>query len=280
MRLLLSTVTQRDPVVAVFDGQRGNEYRRRLLPTYKGARNRFRELAAGRGRAVPRATGEADLREAMPLLHRFLGQCHVPVVRVEDAEADDVVATLASQALARGLAVVVASPDADFRQLLACDRVQLAVPRPDLGRWSFYTAAHFEAQHGCHPSAELGLRAMLGDPSDSVPGLAHLAPGFGRRTALKLMRRHASLEAVLAEAAVRTVGKPNVQAALLDHRSLLLTNLEVLSLRRDVDDVVLHDSWCQPRSTVDDAEALRQLEAALHEIGAARWRGSAIAQTV
>lgn len=72
----------------------------------------------------------------------------------------------------------------------------------------------------------------MGDEADGVPGIQHLVPGFGMKTALKLLKKHGSLENLLNAAAVRTVGKPYVQDALTQHASHFRRNYEVLSLRR------------------------------------------------
>lgn len=72
----------------------------------------------------------------------------------------------------------------------------------------------------------------MGDEVDGVPGLQAMAPGFGRKTALKLLKKHGSLQNLLNAAAVRTVGKQYVQDALTKHADYLLRNYEVLALRR------------------------------------------------
>lgn len=72
----------------------------------------------------------------------------------------------------------------------------------------------------------------MGDEVDGVPGIQHLVPSFGRKTTLKLLRKHGSLENLLNAAAVRTVGKPYVQDTLTKHADYLRRNYEVLSLRR------------------------------------------------
>jgi hypothetical protein len=82
------------------------------------------------------------------------------VVRVNGYEADDVVATLAEQVLQKGFRVVIASPDKDFKQLISED-VQLVMPIPEIGRWSFYTLRHYIAQYKCDPTADLSLSECL-----------------------------------------------------------------------------------------------------------------------
>lgn len=73
---------------------------------------------------------------------------------------------------------------------------------------------------------------ILGDEVDGVPGLQHLAPAFGRKTAIKLLKKHGSLESLLNAAAVRTVGKQYAQEALTKHADHLRRNYEVLALKR------------------------------------------------
>jgi 5'-3' exonuclease len=72
----------------------------------------------------------------------------------------------------------------------------------------------------------------LGDQSDNVPGLQEWSPGFGRKTALKLIKKHGSLESLLLASKTRTVGRPYIQDALAKYRDALQRNLQVLSFRR------------------------------------------------
>ena len=189
---------------------------------------------------------------------------HIQVVRVHGYEADDVVATLTEQVLQKGYRVVIASPDKDFKQLIS-DDVQLVMPIPEIGRWSFYTLRHYVAQYKCDPTADLSLReyislvsihdlfckrweslifeqlmnwklcctgCFMGDEADGVPGIQHLVPGFGRKTAVKLLQKHGSLKNLLNTAAIRTVGKDYAQDALTKHADYLRKNYEILSLKR------------------------------------------------
>lgn len=72
----------------------------------------------------------------------------------------------------------------------------------------------------------------MGDEVDGVPGIQQFVPGFGRKTAIKLLKKHGSLDNLLSAAAVRIVGKPYAQDALTKYADYLRKNYEVLSLRR------------------------------------------------
>ncbi|XP_072999795.1 uncharacterized protein [Typha latifolia] len=185
------------------------------------------------------------------------------VLKVNGYEADDVVATLTDQVLQKGFRVVIGSPDKDFKQLISED-VQIVMPIPEFGRWSFYTLRHYFAQYKCDPTADLSLRCFLGDEVDGVPGIQHFAPGFGRKTAVKLLKKHGSLEKLLNAAAIRTVGKDYAQDALTKYADYLRKNYEVLSLRRDAD-IQLEDEWLFERDTCNDSVVLANFISKLGE---------------
>ncbi|KAJ1441890.1 PIN-like domain superfamily [Sesbania bispinosa] len=242
LSLFLSQVTHNDPVIAVIDGERGSEHRRKLLPSYKAHRRKFmRHLSLQR-------FSSDHVGRNYQVINDVLGKCNVPVIKVDGHEADDVVATLAGQVLDKGFRVVIASPDKDFKQLVSED-VQIVMPLPELRRWSFYTLRHYRDQYNCDPQSDLSFRCIVGDEVDGVPGIQHLVPSFGRKTALKLIKKHGSLETLLNAAAVRTVGRPYAQDALKKYADYLRRNYEVLALKRYLPEVqinILPPLSCEP----------------------------------
>ncbi|KAK8643188.1 hypothetical protein V6N13_012494 [Hibiscus sabdariffa] len=256
--LFFSQVCLTDPVIAVFDGENCNEQRRQLLPSYKAHRRKFFPRQTTSKKYVRSQVGRSQ-----QLIMDVLRKCNVPVLKVEGNEADDVVATLVEQVLERGYRVVIASPDKDFKQLIS-ENVQIVMPLVELDRWSFYTLKHYIAQYNCDPHSDLSLRCIMGDEVDGVPGIQHLVPGFGRRTALKLLKKHGSLENLLNAASVRTVGKQYAQEALTKYADYLRRNYEVLALRRDVD-VRLQEEWLVERDTCNDANVLSNFFRLLEE---------------
>ncbi|KAM4123337.1 hypothetical protein ACB094_01G152300 [Castanea mollissima] len=247
--LFFSQVSHSDPVIAVLDGEGGSEHRRQLLPSYKAHRMKFlRQLPASQ------RFSRGHVGKSHGVIMDVFRKCNVPVIKLEGYEADDVVATLAGQVLQQGYRVVIASPDKDFKQLISED-VQIVMPLAELDRWSFYTLKHYIAQYDCNPCCDLSLRCIVGDDVDGVPGIQHVAPGFGRKTALKLLKKHGSLENLLNAAAVRTVGRQYAQDALTKYADYLRRNYKVLALRRDVD-VQLKEEWLVKRETYNDSTTL------------------------
>ncbi|KAE8100285.1 hypothetical protein FH972_018198 [Carpinus fangiana] len=242
----------------VLDGERGSEHRRQLLPSYKAHRTKFlRQVTASQRYSM------GHVGRSHGVIIDVLSKCNVPVIKVEGHEADDVVATLAGQVLQRGYRVVIASPDKDFKQLISED-VQIVMPLEDLDRWSFYTLKHYIAQYNCDPCCDLSLRCIIGDEVDGVPGIQHVAPGFGRKTAQKLLKKHGSLENLLNAAAVRTVGRQYAQDALTKYADYLRRNHKVLALRSDVD-VQLKEEWLVERETHYDSTILSNFFRLLEE---------------
>ncbi|KAK3170372.1 hypothetical protein Dsin_000192 [Dipteronia sinensis] len=247
--MFFDQVSRSDPVIAVLDGERGNEHRRQLLPSYKAHRRKsVGQLTTSRRFSKDHVGRSRDSRQ---FVIDVLLKCNVPVVKIDCHEADDVVATLVEQVLQRGYRAVIASPDKDFKQLISED-VQLVMPLNDLERWSFYTIKHYIAQYNCDPHSDLSLRCIMGDEVDGVPGIQHVVPGFGRKTAQKLLKKHGSLENLLNAAAVRTVGREYAQEALTKYADYLRRNYEVLALRRDIN-IHLEEEWLIERDTGNDS---------------------------
>lgn len=259
----LFQVSLNDPVIAVLDGEGGNEYRRQLLPSYKANRRKILQFPT-----VERFPKSSFGRSKK--LVEVLQKCNVPVVKIEGHEADDVVATLVEQVLLKGYRAVIASPDKDFKQLISED-VQIVIPMPELDRWSFYTIKHYVAQYNCDPQSDLSLRCMLGDEIDGVPGIQHLVPGFGRKTALKLLKKHGSLENLLSAASVRSVGRQYAQEALTKYADFLRRNYEVLSLKRDVA-VHIEEHWLSRRDQSNDSVILSSFLDFLSKTQDGRWQ--------
>ncbi|XP_042041250.1 5'-3' exonuclease isoform X4 [Salvia splendens] len=249
----------------VLDGEGGNEYRRQLLPSYKTNRKKMLQQFPAAERSITASIGRSK-----KLVMDVLQKCNVPVVKIEGHEADDVVATLVHQVLHKGYRAVIASPDKDFKQLISED-VQMVIPVQELNRWSFYTLKHYLTQYNCDPQSDLSLRCILGDEIDGVPGIQHLVPGFGRKTALKLVKKHRSLENLLSAASVRSVGRQYAQEALTKYADFLRKNYEVLSLKRDVN-IQIEEQWLVTRDAQNDSIILSSFTEFLSKNRDRKWQ--------
>ena len=183
----------------------------------------FRSVLAADYKAN-RAPMPPDLAEQVAWVHEACEALGVPIIAHEGVEADDVIATLAKQAVDAGLTVAIVTGDKDFFQLVD-ERVQVFNPRDD-GTW--YDAEGVVAKFGVAPSQVVDVLALMGDAIDNVKGV----PGIGEKGARDLIATHGSLDALLATAA--TLPQRKYREALLTHEAAARQSRELVRLRTDV----------------------------------------------
>jgi DNA polymerase-1 len=130
-----------------------------------------------------------DLAIQLPLVNEVLEGFRIPVIGVEDWEADDLLGTLACVAKERGYDVVLATSDKDFFQLVG-DGIKLF----HTGREVLYDAKGVEETFGLPPEKVVDVMAIWGDAIDNIPGV----PGIGEKGAKALISEFGSLEGVYA----------------------------------------------------------------------------------
>jgi DNA polymerase-1 len=128
-----------------------------------------------------------DLAIQLPLVNDVLEGFRIPVIGVEDWEADDLLGTLACVAKERGYDVVLATSDKDFFQLVG-DGIKLF----HTGREVLYDAKGVEETFGLPPEKVVDVMAIWGDAIDNIPGV----PGIGEKGAKALISEYGSLEGV------------------------------------------------------------------------------------
>ena len=173
-------IFQEEPthLATVFDVERGSRYRYALHPNYKAGRNER----------------PAVLDVQLPLVKEVVQTQGWNPVEVPGAEADDVLATLASRARFRGFdKVVVISPDKDLLQLVD-DARGISVLAQRERSWIHTEADGVKARLGVSPDQVVDYLTLVGDISDNVPGV----PGIGEKGAAGLLEKYGTLEGVLA----------------------------------------------------------------------------------
>jgi DNA polymerase-1 len=135
------------------------------------------------------------LREQFPHFRPIVEAFGYRNLEFEGWEADDVIATLATQADEAGIKTCVVSTDRDAFQLVSENVVLMMTPR-GVQEVNVYTSERVEARLGVPPENVPDLIGLKGDTSDNIPGI----PGIGDKTAAELMIRYGSLEGVLEHA--------------------------------------------------------------------------------
>jgi DNA polymerase I len=168
-----------------------------------------------------------EFRQQMPLIREVLETLRIPIVEVEDHEADDAIATLALRAAEGGMEAVVVTADRDFFQLVR-PGVKVMFNRKGISDIVLYDEGAVEERFGLPPEKYVEYVALKGDPSDNIPGV----PGVGEKTATRLIQEHGSVEAVLANAESLS---PKLRAGILEAGDDLVRNKDVARLVTDLD---------------------------------------------
>ena len=172
-----------------------------------------------------------ELRPQFPLVRRAAEAFAAHAIEKEGFEADDLIATYARQAEARGARVTIVSSDKDLMQLVSDQVVMLdTMKNRTLGR-----DAVFE-KFGVGPEKVVDIQSLAGDSVDNVPG----APGIGVKTAAQLLETYGDLETLLARA--EEIKQPKRRQTLIDNADLIRISKQLVTLKDDVPlDVPLED---------------------------------------
>lgn len=138
-----------------------------------------------------RKPADEDLKKQMPVVRELLRGMGVAVIECPGYEGDDILGTFARKAEAAGMDTLIATGDRDAFQLIT-DRTRVYYTKDN----SIVDAAALREKYGLTPDRMRDLKALMGDSSDHIPGVA----GVGEKTALKLLSEYGDLEGVLSHA--------------------------------------------------------------------------------
>ncbi|MBS0621934.1 MAG: DNA polymerase I [Verrucomicrobia bacterium] len=194
VRSLLKLLSDFHPthLAAVFDGPSASKTRKAIHADYKAHR-----------KATP-----PDLPHQIAWAKEVCTLLGITVVEVPDSEADDAIGTLAEQAGKKGVDTYICSSDKDFAQLVGPHISLLNTHKDNL----LIGPKQVEEIWGVRPDQIIDLLAMMGDTSDNIPGL----PGFGPKTAAKLLQEFGTLEEILKHPE-KVAGKAK-QQTLIEHQ--------------------------------------------------------------
>lgn len=180
----------------------------------------FAEYKANRSKSPDEFKGQVEL------IGELLDAMGVRRYAIDGYEADDVIATLATQAEAEGFKVSIVTGDRDTFQLVS-DNVTVLYPTKGVSELTRYTPEKVHEKYGLSPQQYPDFAALRGDPSDNLPGI----PGVGEKTATKWINQFGSL-AELAERVDEVKGKAGEN--LRAHLESVLLNRRLTELVRDV----------------------------------------------
>lgn len=180
----------------------------------------YAEYKAGRSATPNEFNGQVSL------LHEVLDALNIRHVEVEGYEADDVIATLTSEAVAEGMDVLICSGDRDTLQLVS-DQVTVLYPVKGVSDLARMTPDAVVAKYGVGPDRYSDLAALVGESSDNLPGV----PGVGPKTAAKWLTQYGDLAGLVAH--VDQI-KGKAGDSLREHLDGVLRNRRLNALIRDM----------------------------------------------
>lgn len=195
-------------MVAVFDGPNNGKKRLEIYPEYKAHRQ-----------ATPQ-----DLRYQIERAKTFCKLMGIPFLSIPDVEADDVMGSIA-QFAEQYEHVYLCSGDKDLCQLVN-ERVSILNTYKDN---LIIGPEGVEKIHGVPPHLIVDYLAIIGDTSDNVPGV----PGFGPKTAAKLLQKFGSLDAILKDPSL--ISEPKKKEIFLENSQLADISRQLVTLDTAID---------------------------------------------
>lgn len=136
-----------------------------------------------------------ELAMQMPIMKDVLRAMNIPIYECQGWEADDVIGTVGKICSQQGWECVIVTGDRDSLQLIDDHvHVKLVISKPGNTTASLYTEEKFREEYGFEPKKLIDLKALMGDSSDNIPGVA----GVGPKTATDLLLKFGSLDGVYA----------------------------------------------------------------------------------
>ena len=169
-----------------------------------------------------------EFSSQLPLIEEVLDALRIPFLKKEGYEADDIIATLVTQALEDpDMEVLILTGDRDSLQLVT-DRSTVLYPMRGVSDLARMTPEAVEAKYGVPPYRYPELAAIVGETSDNLPGV----PGVGQGYAAKWINQFDGLDNVIAHADEITGKKGE---ALRDHLGDVIRNRHLNRLVRDLE---------------------------------------------
>jgi DNA polymerase I len=190
----------------------GKNFRHQAYPEYK----------------ANRPETPAVIKESLPVIHEFLESCRIPVITIQNAEADDVIGTLSKRAEKEGFQVFMVTPDKDYGQLVSRN-IRMFRPRSRGDGWDILGEKEICAKYNINDPAQVtDILAIWGDASDNIPGVR----GIGEVGAKTLVSRYGTVENMLEHMAELPV---KMQEKITHSTDMLKLSKDLVTIRTGLD---------------------------------------------
>ena len=190
---------------------------------------------------------DVELAEQIPYIHSLVAALGIPLLRIEGAEADDIIGTLAHRAVAEGHHVVISTGDKDMMQL-----INDCVILEDSFTGKITDSAGVVEKFGINPEQMIDFLTLMGDSSDGIKGV----PGIGKKTSKDLLNEYGNIDNMLKNVAniKGRAGKNLVEYADdIPFNAQLATIVTDLEIGQDWQDLKINTDPC---AHIDELRAL------------------------
>ena len=222
LNILFRTIDEEKPdYIAVAFDENAPTFRHKLYKEYKGQR-----------KPMP-----AELKEQVPFVKEILAAMGIGIYSKVGYEADDILGSLATKLSGKNVEAVILSGDKDMLQL-ATDNIKIRLVKTVKSNSDIYPyyAKDVEKEYNMTPTEFIDLKAIMGDPSDNIPGIK----GVGKITANDLISKYKSIDNIYKH--IDEIKKPSIVKAFQEGKEDAELFKILVTIVKDVDlDVKLQD---------------------------------------
>lgn len=167
----------------------------------------------------------------VPIAKEVLEAFKIPVFAKDGFEADDLIATICKLCEKENIEIYILTGDMDSLQLVN-EKIKIYTLGKGIKDTVIYDIIKVKERFGVSPDQMNDFKALTGDPSDNIPGVA----GIGKKTATEIIQKYGSIKNLYEELATDTaVLKPKVKEALRQNRENAFMSRELVEMKKDVD---------------------------------------------
>lgn len=179
-----------------------------------------------------------ELKGQIQRVRQVVDAFGIPRFEVDGFEADDVLATLATQASEQGIQTVIVTGDADMLQIVS-PKIRVLYPKRSFSEPILFDEASVREKYGLSPSRLPDFKALIGDISDNIPNIK----GIGEKTAVRLIENFGSIQNLYEH--LEQVSPERLRATLEANRQQATRSRELATLVRTVPGVTLNLEQCR-----------------------------------
>jgi DNA polymerase-1 len=174
--MLFGVLEEEKPEYVIVTFDKGPSFRVRDYEEYKAHREKMPD----------------EMRNQMERVRALVKALGIPIVELEDYEADDLLGTLSRRGAERELDVIIVTGDRDAVQLVN-DRVSVLTSGRRFSDTLVFTPQKVREKYKLEPEQIVDLKSLIGDKSDNIPGVY----GVGEKGATKLLNKYGDLDGIL-----------------------------------------------------------------------------------